>query len=118
MQPGGGRKRMSSLKLKKMLTSTIRILEPRVYTDEYVTTNRNRETDGVIYERPTATDPVLKPILSDLFPDINGGGRVGSYLCERTQDSSGISMILETIDLVPGRNAVDTAGREMKVKVT
>ena len=110
-----------------MVTSTIRVLDPRVYTDEYVTTNRNRETDGVIYERPTTPEPVLRqPILSDNFSDVNGGGRVDEvnvtyYLCERTQDSklnlksstsnntsSGISMILETTDLAPGSNAVET----------
>ena len=149
---------LSSLKLKRMLTSNIRVLEPRVYNDEYMPTNRSRKTNEVICERPTTPEPVVRqPILSDNFSDVNDGGRdmtifdggvlrklkvshgggrvdgvnVVSYLCERTQDSelksksttsnntsSGISMILETTDLAPGRTAVDTAGGEMKVKVT
>ena len=108
---------LSSLKLKRMLTSTICLLEPSVYTDEYVPTNRDRKTDGVICERPTTPEPVLRQaILSDNFSDENDGGRdmtisdvgilrnnkklkvshgggrvdevnVVSYLCERTHDS-------------------------------
>ena len=108
---------LSSLKLKRMLTSNIRVLEPRVYNDEYMPTNRSRKTNEVICERPTTPEPVLRqPILSDNFSDENDGGRdmsifdggvlrnnkkwkvshgggrvdevnVVSYLCERPQDS-------------------------------
>ena len=108
---------LSSLRLKRMITSDIRVLEPRVYTEEYVPTNRSRIPNEVICERPTATKPVLsQSILSDNFSDENDGGRdmtisdvgilrnnkklkvshgggrvdevnVVSYLCERTHDS-------------------------------
>ena len=108
---------LSSLRRKRMITSDIRVLEPRVYTEEYVPTSRSRITNEVICERPTTTKPVLsQPILSDNFFDENDGGRdmiisdggilrnnkklkvshgggrvdevnVVSYLCERTQDS-------------------------------
>ena len=67
---------LSSLRLKRMITSDIRVLEPRVYTEEYVPTNRSRIPNEVICERPTATKPVLsQSILSDNFSDENDGGR-------------------------------------------
>ena len=115
---GAGRKDeeddWSSLELKRMLTNHIHVLEPRVCTDKNVT--NGTETDEVICERPTAPATVLRqPIMSDIFSNVNGGGRVESYLCERTH---GISMVLETTDLPPGRNAVDTAGGEIKGKGT
>ena len=94
----------SSFELKRRLTNYIHILELRVCTNKYVTTSGNGETDEVICQRPTAPATVLRqPIMSDIFSNVNGGGRVESYLCERTH---GISIS----DLAPGRNAVNTAG--------
>ena len=68
------------------------------------------ETEEVICERPTASVTVLsQPNMSDNFSNLNGEGGNGSYLCERTHGIYG-SLILETTDLAPGRNAVNTAG--------
>ena len=100
--------------MKRMLTNHIHVLEPRVCTDKNVT--NGTETDEVICERPTAPVTVLsQPNMSDIFSNINGGGGNESYLCERTHGIS-ISLILETTDLAPGRNAVGTTGGDLEKK--